>query len=134
MDSIACSDLQFELVFPRKCVTCDRVLGDTYIKYRELLRAGESHANILVKLGIRSACCTIGLPIWVKCDQQYRDSLIRESCITSGSSPLIIVTDFAHAVKAPKPRKLIQDTSTGGLTDFSNEIPVTFDQVLEFLQ
>lgn len=120
----SCSEINIELQFVTNCVTCDRVLGDAY---RKLLKSGVDHKQILLELGIRDQCCLASLG--VDCHRRYQDSLIKEACITTGSSPLITVTDFADTVEPPKPRKLVTDTGTA----IETPVPMIFEEVIRQL-
>jgi len=117
----SCSEINIQLQYPVKCVTCDRALGDSY---RKLLKSGIDHAEILKELGIREQCCMASLG--VSCHRRYQQSLIKESCITDGNAPLVNVVDFSHAVKPPGARKLIKDTGEA----IKVPVPIIFEEVI----
>jgi len=118
----SCSEINIQLQYPVKCITCDRTLGDSY---RKLLKVGIGHTEILKELGIKEQCCMSSLG--VSCHRRYEQSLIKESCITEGSTPLVNVVNFSHAVKPPRMRRLINDTGTA---DVKAPVPIIIDEVI----
>lgn len=45
------------MLFPIRCFTCGKVIGDKWEEYRKMVEAGESPAAALDKLGIKRYCC-----------------------------------------------------------------------------
>lgn len=45
------------VLFPVRCFTCGKVIGDKWEEYRKMVQAGESPSSALDKLGIKRYCC-----------------------------------------------------------------------------
>lgn len=45
------------MLFPIRCFTCGKVIGDKWEQYRKMVEAGETPSNALDKLGIKRYCC-----------------------------------------------------------------------------
>ena len=103
---------KMEVVFSKKCITCDAVLGNTFVIYREMLDSGISHDTIVRELGIDQQCCLQSLDL--KCSNKYQESLIRRSTITTGRSPIVSVVEAARVpvVSTSTTRRIIDVSDT----------------------
>ena len=45
------------MLVPVRCFSCGKVIGDTYEKYKERTKKGESGEKVLDDLDIRRYCC-----------------------------------------------------------------------------
>ena len=45
------------MIIPVRCMTCGRVIGDKWEKYKELVEKGKTPKQALDELGIESYCC-----------------------------------------------------------------------------
>lgn len=99
---------KMEVVFSKKCITCDAVLGNTFVIYREMLNSGILHNNIVRELGVDQQCCLQSLDL--KCSDKYQESLIKRSTITSGRSPIISVIEASRVpvTSASTTRRIIE--------------------------
>ncbi|PSN87817.1 DNA-directed RNA polymerase subunit N [Candidatus Marsarchaeota G2 archaeon OSP_D] len=45
------------MLFPIRCFTCGKVLGDKWDEYKKRVDAGEAPSKILDDLGVKRYCC-----------------------------------------------------------------------------
>ena len=45
------------MIFPIRCFTCNKVIGDKWQEYENKLKKGEEIKNVLDNMGIKRYCC-----------------------------------------------------------------------------
>jgi len=120
--------LKLEPLYPRKCISCNRILGHKWQQYREMRRSGKTQSEILRIIGVRDPCCLQSLDI--SCNNDYQQSLIKTVYLTSGKSPLVSVIDAAVTVRPVIGTGLIRSVATSDKI-IKEPIPYTFDDLIQ---